>query len=246
MQTQGMSALVTGASRGIGRAIALRLAKDGYAVVANYAGSKDMADSLVREIELGGGRALAFCADVSDLAQAKELIEAAEAFAPIGALVNNAGIAKDGLVMRMNEDDLNRVLDVNLKGAFHTLRYVSPLMMRRRMGSIVSISSVVGSMGNAGQSAYAAAKAGLLGLTKSAARELAPRGVTVNAVLPGYIETDMTAALSDGVRDAFVASVPLGRAGSAQDVAEMVAFLCGAGSRYITGHEFFVDGGLRM
>ncbi len=242
------SAVVTGASRGIGRVIALTLSKMGYKIVVNYPfeGEADGANAAKEEIEASGGSAVCVMADVSDFEQAAQLMEAAEAFAPIGALINNAGITRDGLVMRMPEKDFDAVLSVNLKGAFNCLRHASGKMMRRKVGRIVSISSVVGVMGNAGQANYSASKAGLIGMSKSAARELAPRGVTVNCVCPGFIESAMTDAMTDAAREKLKQGIPMGRVGTQQEVADMVAFLCGDQAAYVTGHEFFVDGGLCM
>ena len=202
MLLDGKTALVTGASRGIGRAIALRLAAEGASVAINYAGNTAKAEETKAAIEAAGGKAALFQADVSDSAQVEQMVAAVtEAFGTIDILVNNAGITRDGLLMRMKEEDFDAVLDTNLKGIFHVTKAVSKLMMKKRAGRIVNMASVVGIMGNAGQTNYAAAKAGVIGFTKSAAREFAARGITVNAVAPGFIATDMTAAMPEKAKD---------------------------------------------
>lgn len=239
------TALVTGGSRGIGRAVAQTLAAAGLQVFLTYVSKPEEADQTVRAIAERGGRARAFRMDVGDA-------EAVSAFfrdevrdkVELAVLVNNAGITRDGLILRMKDEDFDRVLGVNLRGAFLCLREATKIMSKQRHGRIINISSVVGQMGNAGQINYSAAKAGLIGMTKSAARELASRSVTVNAVAPGFIETDMTAALSDEARDAYAKAIPLGRLGSAQDVADAVAFLASDKASYITGQILAVNGGL--
>lgn len=239
------TALVTGGSRGIGRAVAQTLAAAGLQVFLTYVSKPEEADQTVRAITERGGRARAFRMDVGDA-------EAVSAFfrdevrdkVELAVLVNNAGITRDGLILRMKDEDFDRVLGVNLRGAFLCLREAAKIMSKQRHGRIINISSVVGQMGNAGQINYSAAKAGLIGMTKSAARELASRSVTVNAVAPGFIETDMTAALSDEARDAYAKAIPLGRLGSAQDVADAVAFLASDKASYITGQILAVNGGL--
>ena len=239
------TALVTGGSRGIGRAVAHTLAAAGHQVFLTYGSKPEDAEQTVRAITERGGRARAFRMDVGDS-------DAVSAFfrdevrdkVELAVLVNNAGITKDGLMLRMKDEDFDRVLGVNLRGAFLCLREAAKIMSKQRHGRIVNISSVVGQMGNAGQINYSAAKAGLIGMTKSAAGELAPRSITVNAVAPGFIETDMTAALSDESRDAYAKAIPLGRLGSAQDVADAVAFLASDKASYITGQILAVNGGL--
>ncbi|MHB1136054.1 MAG: 3-oxoacyl-[acyl-carrier-protein] reductase [Coriobacteriia bacterium] len=241
----GRVALVTGASRGIGAAVALRLAAEGASVVVNFAGRSDAAASVVSEIEQGGGSAIAVQADVSDSAACAALVDAAVArFGRIDILVNNAGITRDGLLVRMSDDDWRSVIDTNLSGAFYLARSVGKLMMKQRSGSIVNMASVVGMMGNAGQVNYAAAKAGLIGMTKSIARELAGRGVRVNAVAPGFIATDMTDALPESAREAAVSSIAMGRLGTPEDIAAAVAFLASDDAAYITGQVIAVDGGM--
>ena len=247
MLLDGKTALVTGASRGIGRAIALRLAAEGASVAINYAGNTAKAEETKAAIEAAGGKAALFQADVSDSAQVERMVAAVtEMFGTIDILVNNAGITRDGLLMRMKEEDFDAVLDTNLKGIFHVTKAVSKLMMKKRAGRIVNMASVVGILGNAGQTNYAAAKAGVIGFTKSAAREFAARGITVNAVAPGFIATDMTAAMPEKAKEATLAAIPLRRMGEPEDVANAVAFLVSDQASYITGQVVKVDGGMVM
>ena len=247
MLLDGKTALVTGASRGIGRAIALRLAAEGASVAINYAGNTAKAEETKAAIEAAGGKAALFQADVSDSAQVEQMVASVtEVFGTIDILVNNAGITRDGLLMRMKEEDFDAVLDTNLKGIFHVTKAVSKLMMKKRAGRIVNMASVVGIMGNAGQTNYAAAKAGVIGFTKSAAREFAARGITVNAVAPGFIATDMTAAMPEKAKEATLAAIPLRRMGEPEDVANAVAFLVSDQASYITGQVVKVDGGMVM
>lgn len=242
---EGKVALVTGASRGIGAGIALRLAGEGATVVVNYAGSRDSALAVVKAVIAAGGRAEARQADISDPAACATLVEAVVAeHGSIDILVNNAGITRDGLVVRMSDEDWSSVIATNLTGVFSMTRAAARHMMKARSGSIVNIASVVGIAGNAGQANYAAAKAGVIGLTKSVARELASRRVRCNAVAPGFIETDMTAALTGSQREAIASSIALGRFGSAGDVAAAVAFLASDDAAYITGQTLAVDGGM--
>ncbi|MEY8386655.1 3-oxoacyl-[acyl-carrier-protein] reductase [Oscillospiraceae bacterium 38-13] len=247
MNFTGKTAVVTGGSRGIGRAVCLELAAGGANVVLCYAGNETAAEETVRAVEALGAKALAVRCDVSDGAQVDALVKAAvEAFGRIDILVNNAGITRDNLLMRMSEADFDAVIAANLKGAFLCMKTVSKLMLKQRYGRIVNLSSVVGLRGNAGQVNYAASKAGVVGMTKSLARELASRGVTVNAVAPGFIETDMTAALSEAARTAAQGGIPMSRLGTPEDVAKAVAFLAGDGAAYITGQVLAVDGGMAM
>ena len=243
----GKVALVTGASRGIGKAIACKLAREGAKVIINYNGSKEKAEAVKSEIEAAGGQAEVYQCDVSDYTACETFIQTViKEEGSLDILVNNAGITKDGLLMKMSEEDFDKVLDTNLKGAFNTIRFASRQMLRQKGGRIINMSSVVGISGNAGQANYAASKAGMIGLTKAAARELASRGITVNAIAPGFIETDMTDVLSDKVKEASEAQIPLGHFGKPEDVAAAAAFLASEEARYITGQVLHVDGGMVM
>ena len=240
-------ALVTGASRGIGRAIAERLAKDGATVIVNYNGSRDKAEAVVKEIEEAGGKAEAYQCSVADFAGVEEMMSyVIKTYGRIDILVNNAGITRDGLLMKMSEEDFDAVIATNLKGTFNCMRHVARQMIKQRGGRIINMSSVSGVLGNAGQANYSASKAGVIGLTKSAARELASRGITVNAIAPGFINTEMTEVLSDKVKEGAVAQIPLGKFGETEDIANAVAFLASEGARYITGQVLNVDGGMAM
>ena len=239
-------AVVTGASRGIGRAIALALVAQGAKVVASARNAQAL-DALVAEIEAQGGEATAVAGDVALESDAARLVEqAVAAYGQIDVLVNNAGITRDGLLLRMKDEDWDAVIDTNLKGAFHCIRAVAKVMSKQRSGRIINISSVVGEMGNAGQANYCASKAGLLGLTKSVARELARRNITVNAITPGFIVTDMTDGMTDKARETMTEQIPLGRLGEADDVANAVIFLASEQSSYVTGQVLGVNGGMYM
>ncbi|RHR29890.1 3-oxoacyl-[acyl-carrier-protein] reductase [Clostridium sp. AF19-22AC] len=244
---EGKTAIVTGASRGIGRAVALKLAEEGAAVVINYNGSADRAEEVKNEIEKNGGKAEVMQCNVSDFQACENFIKEVTAkFGRIDILVNNAGITRDGLLMRMSEDDFDAVIDTNLKGTFNCIRFVSRQMMKQRSGRIINLSSVSGVLGNAGQANYCASKAGVIGLTKSAARELASRGITVNAIAPGFIHTEMTQVLPEKVKEASIAQIPLRAFGEPEDIAEAAAFLASEKARYITGQVLCVDGGMAM
>ena len=241
------AAIVTGASRGIGRAAALRLAKMGMNIVFTYNSGIEAAEETKALCEAEGVRVLAVQADVSSSESCDQLVEQTmEAFGRVDVLVNNAGITRDGLIIRMSDEQFDQVIDTNLKGAFYMMRAVSKQMIKQRSGRIINISSVVGVMGNAGQVNYAASKAGVIGMTKSLARELASRKVTVNAVAPGMIETDMTAVMSEKAKEAMKAAIPLGEMGKPEDIAGTIAFLAGEEGRYITGQVICVDGGMAI
>ena len=243
----GTTALVTGGTRGIGRAVVLALAAAGAKVAFTYRASADAADALVAELESGGTEAFGIQAEAADPAAAEAAVAAVvERWGRIDALVVNAGITRDGLMIRMTAADWQAVIDTNLTGAFHVCKAAYRPMMKQRAGSIVTLSSVVGVTGNAGQANYAASKAGLIGLTKSLARELAGRGVRANVVAPGYIATDMTAAVSEKAMEGVAAQIPLGRTGTADDVANAVLWLCSPAAAYVTGHVLHVDGGMAM
>ena len=245
MSLNGKTALVTGASRGIGRAIALRLAEDGANVAVIYAGSADKAKAVVNEITALGVNAKAYRCNVADSAAVNETVKAVtNDLGKIDILVNNAGITRDGLMLRMKDEDFDAVLDTNLKGAFNMIRAGYSGFIRKKSGRIINISSVSGIMGNAGQANYSASKAGVIGLTKSVARELASRGITCNAVAPGFIQTDMTENLGDN--NPLLNSIPLGRMGKPEDIAAAVAFLASDSAAYITGEVLKVDGGLAI
>ncbi len=241
------TAVVTGASRGIGRAIALKLAQDGANVVVNYSGSQAKAEEVVAEIKALGQQAIAVQANVADTDEVKALMGAAmDAFGSIDILVNNAGITRDNLLMRMKEDEWDSVMDTNLKGVFLCTKAVARQMMKQRAGRIINVASIVGVAGNAGQANYVAAKAGVIGLTKTTAKELAARNILVNAVAPGFIATDMTEELPQDVKDAMLTQIPLAKLGQPEDVANVVAFLASEGANYMTGQTLHIDGGMVM
>ena len=240
---EGKIALVTGASRGIGRQIALTLGREGASVIVNYNGSAAKAEEVVKEIEAAGGKAEAVQCNVSDFESCGRMMaDVVSRYGRLDILVNNAGITRDNLLMKMSEEDFDAVISTNLKGVFNCIKHIS----RQKAGRIINISSVSGVLGNAGQANYCAAKAGVIGITKSAARELASRGITVNAVAPGFIATEMTDVLSDSVKAAATEQIPMKHFGSTQDIAETVAFLASDKAGYITGQVLSVDGGMAM
>ena len=247
MLLDGKTALVTGASRGIGRAVALCLAAEGARVAINYAGNVKAAEEVKASVEAAGGTAILCQADIADSAAVETMVaDVVKEFGAIDILVNNAGITRDTLLMRMKDEDFAKVLDTNLKGVFYCTKAVAKLMMKKRSGRIVNMASVVGLVGNAGQTNYAAAKAGVIGFSKSAAKELASRGITVNVVAPGFIGTDMTAGLPESVKEKMLTDIPLGRMGEPEDVANAVLFLASDQASYITGQVVNVDGGMVM
>lgn len=247
MLLTGKTAIVTGGSRGIGRAVALALAKAGANVAIIYAGNTAAAEETKKLVQDQGVQVLALQCDVADETAVTDMVKTVkDQFGSVDILVNNAGITRDGLLMRMKAADWQDVLDTNLTGVYHCTKAVSKLMMKQRHGAIVNLSSVVGETGNAGQANYAAAKAGILGFTKAVAKELASRNIRVNAVAPGYVETDMTAVLTEAAREEMLRSIPLGRAATAEDVAQAVLFLVSDASSYITGQVLNVDGGMVM
>ena len=243
----GKIAVVTGASRGIGKEIAKTLAAKGATVVVNYNGSAAKAEETVKEIEALGGKAEALQCNVSEYDKAAEMMEyVVKTYGRVDILVNNAGITRDNLLMKMSEEDFDAVLNTNLKGAFNCIKHISRQMLKQKSGRIINISSVSGVLGNAGQANYCAAKAGVIGLTKSAAKELASRGITVNAVAPGFIKTEMTDVLKDSVKEAIAEKIPMKVFGETEDIANAVAFLASEDARYMTGQVLSVDGGMAM
>ena len=239
--------LVTGAGRGIGASIAKRFASEGAEVIVNYSGNDEAAQKTVDEITATGGQAQKYKCSVNDSESVKVMIdEIIKKFGRIDILVNNAGITKDGLMLRMTDEDFDRVIDVNLKGTFNCTKYVSKYMLKQKSGKIINISSVVGLYGNAGQVNYSASKAGIIGITKSAAKELSSRGITVNAVAPGYVDTDMTKVLSDNIRNEILKNILLQRMGNVEDISNCVAFLASEDASYITGQVISVDGGMHI
>ena len=240
-------ALVTGAGRGIGRQIALTLAREGMFVVVNFNGSRERAQEVVDTIKENGGDGVIYQCNVSDFAQTENMVKnLVKSYGHVDVLVNNAGITRDGLIMKMSEEDFDAVIETNLKGCFNTIRHLSRQMLKQRSGKIINIASVSGVLGNVGQANYAASKAGIIGLTKTMARELASRGITVNAIAPGFIHTEMTEVLSDAVKESAVAQIPLGKFGETEDIAEIAAFLASDKAKYITGQVIHVDGGMAM
>ncbi len=245
--SNGKIALVTGAGRGIGKAIALKLASQGNLVIVNYSGSQKCAEETAEQIRNAGGTAECVQCDVSDFKACGEMIKKIQdKYGRLDILVNNAGITRDGLIMKLSEEDYDAVMNVNLKGTFNTIQHASKLFLKQRQGRIINISSVSGVLGNVGQANYAASKAGIIGLTKSVARELATRGVCVNAVAPGFIATDMTDALSEKAKESILGMIPMGRIGIPENVADVVAFLASEEACYITGQVLCVDGGMAI
>ena len=243
MELSGKTALVTGAGRGIGAAIAKKLADKGATVIINYSGNDKAAQNTLDDIAADGNKAEIYKCSVADYEEVEQIVKE---YGHLDILVNNAGITRDGLIMRMSEKDFDDVIDVNLKGTFNCIRHVARQMIKQRCGRIVNMSSVVGIAGNAGQVNYAASKAGVIGITKSAAKELAARGITVNAIAPGYIDTDMTRVLSDDIKDGIVSQIPLKRMGQVSDIADAAVFLVSDRASYITGQVLSVDGGMNM
>ncbi len=244
---KGKIALVTGAAKGIGRAVALALAEEGATVIVNYNGSRERAEQTAEEIKALGADGRVYQCNVADTQATLAMVKEVTAeYGRLDILVNNAGITRDNLIMKMSEEDFDEVINANLKGCFNTIKAVSRQMLKQRSGRIINITSVSGILGNAGQANYAASKAGIIGLTKTMARELASRGITVNAVAPGFVDTDMTQVLSDSVKEAATAQIPLGRFGKPEDIANMVAYLASEKGAYITGQIISVDGGMAI
>ncbi len=247
MKLENKVALVTGAARGIGKAIAKALAAEGAVVIVNYNGSAQRAAETVKEIEEAGGKALAIRCNVADFTACKDMIDGIiKEQGRLDILVNNAGITRDGLLMKMSEEDFDSVMDTNLKGAFNCIRHVARQMIKQKSGRIISISSVSGVLGNAGQANYSASKAGIIGLTKATAREVASRGITVNAIAPGFITTDMTEVLSEAVKTSVTETIPMKKFGKPEDIAQTALFLASEEAAYITGQVICVDGGMAM
>lgn len=243
----GKVALVTGAARGIGCEIAKLLAKNGATVLVNYCGSEQRAKEVVEEIQQQGGNAKAFRCDVSDYQESEEMVKSILAeYKKVDILINNAGVTRDNLVMRMTEEEFDQVINTNLKGAFHMIRHLARNFIKQRSGKIVNISSISGIVGNAGQANYAASKAGMIGMTKSVAKEFASRGICVNAIAPGFIDTEMTQVLAEDAKKGLLEKIPMGHMGTTEDVANLVLFLCSKQSDYITGQVISVDGGMYM
>lgn len=244
---KGKMALVTGGGRGIGKAIAMALAAEGAMVIVNYNGSRAAAEAVVDEITASGGSARAYQCDVSSYNDTKMMIDdIIKNDGALDILVNNAGIAKDNLMMRLSEADFNSVVDINLKGTFNCIKHVSRQMLKQKSGRIINLSSIVGRVGNAGQINYAASKAGIIGMTMSAAKELGSRGITVNAIAPGFIQTEMTEVLDESVKKQFIDSIPLRKLGETKDIADLAVYLASEKGRYITGQTISVDGGMYM
>lgn len=240
-------ALITGASRGIGKETACTLAREGIFVVINYNGSQQKALDVLESIKKNGGEGAIYQCNVADYSQTEEMIKnLIKEYGHIDILVNNAGITRDNLIMKMSEEDFDKVIEINLKGCFNTIRHLSRQMIRQRSGKIINVASVSGVLGNAGQANYAASKAGIIGLTKTMARELASRGICVNAVAPGFIKTEMTEVLPESIRESVTGQIPLKRFGETKDIAEMIAFLASDKADYITGQVIHVDGGMAM
>ena len=247
MHLEGKVAIVTGASRGIGRAVAINLAQSGADVVVNYSGSEGAAQETVEAVQVLGRKAIKIKANVANVDEVASMVEEAhKEFGHIDILVNNAGITRDGLLMRMKDEDFDAVIDINLKGVYLVTKAVSKIMMKQRYGRIISMSSVVGVMGNAGQVNYSASKAGIIGMTMSLAREVGSRGITVNAIAPGFIKTAMTDVLPDDIKDSMAKQIPLGVFGEVSDIANTVVFLASDDAKYITGQTIHVDGGMAM
>ena len=247
MLLEGKTAIVTGASGGIGKAIAIALEKEGASVAVHFHGNEEKALLVKKEIEEAGGKAEVFRANVADFEECNALVKAAaKTFGSIDILVNNAGITKDGLLMAMSEADFDDVIDTNLKGCFQMIRFASRRMMKQRYGRIINVSSVSGVAGNAGQANYCASKAGMIGLTKSAAKELASRGITCNAIAPGFVKTEMTDVLSDKVKEETLKNIPMGTFGEPEDVAKAAAFFASPEAKYITGQVLAIDGGMSL